>query len=116
MIVENVRTAKGPRQRTVANLGRKDRLEPDSLDKPVRSMAPLAQGTVIFDPMKADYRGSRILGPLPVFERLFEELGIGPFLRQAETAMPLNRAAFAMVASRLIAPVLKLRTFEDWLP
>jgi len=118
LIVETVRTAKGPRQRTVANLGRKDRLEPDSLDKLVRSMAPLAQGTVIFDPKKAGegYRGSRGFGPLPVFDRLFEELGIGSFLRGAETAMPLDKAVLAMVASRLMAPASKLRTFEEWLP
>ena len=118
LIVESTRTAKGPRQKTIANLGRKDQLEPDALDKLVRSMAPLAQGTVIFNPTEATegYRGSRVLGPLPVFKRLFEDLGIGPLLRQAETAMPLDQAVFAMVASRLMEPASKLRTFEDWLP
>ena len=37
--------------------------------------------------------------------------------RQANpTDMPLDRAVFAMVASRLMDPFSKLRTFEEWLP
>lgn len=119
LIVENVRTSKGPRQKTIANLGRKDVLDPSTLEKLVQSMAPLARQTMIFDPSNEDegYLGSRYLGALPVFHRLFEDLGIGPFLRKAhETDMPLDVAVFAMVASRLVRPSSKLRTFEEWLP
>ncbi|MHB1506020.1 MAG: IS1634 family transposase, partial [Sulfobacillus sp.] len=119
MIVEATRTSRGPRQKTIANLGRKDLLDPADIDKLVRSMAPLAQHTLILDPVREDegYQGSRLLGALPVFERLFEDLGIGPFLREANrTDMPLDRAVFAMVASRLMEPGSKLRTFAEWLP
>ena len=70
-------------------------------------MAPLARGAVIFDPQseKVGHQGSRVMGPLPVFHRLFEDLGLGPFLRKAETGMPLDVAAFAMVASRLVSSI-----------
>jgi len=119
LIVENVRTARGPQQKTIANLGRKDLLDPSTLDRLVQSMAPLAQGTMIFDLAGEDegYQGSRLLGPLPVFRRLFEDLGVGAFLRAANSSdMPLDEAVFAMVAARLMAPASKLRTFEEWLP
>ncbi|MHB1937972.1 MAG: IS1634 family transposase [Acidobacteriaceae bacterium] len=119
LIVEAARTSKGPRQKTIANLGRKDLLDPSEIDKLVRSMAPLAQRTLILDPLREDegYQGSRLLGALPVFRRLFEDLGVGPFLREANrTDMPLDRAVFAMVAARLIDPLSKLRTFAEWLP
>lgn len=119
LIVEATHTSRGPRQKTIANLGRKDRLDPADIDKLVRSMAPLAQRTLILDPEREDqgYQGSLLLGALPVFDRLFEDLGIGPYLRQVNpTDMPLERAVFAMVAARLINPGSKLKTFEQWLP
>jgi hypothetical protein len=120
VLVESVRIRGKPRQRVVANLGRADRLDPARIDEMVKALSPYTQSTLVLEPHDPDetqgYADGRVLGPLPVLERLWQDLGIGPLLeRQNPTAMPLEAAAFAMVAARFIKPLSKRATFRNFL-
>lgn len=59
------------------------------------------------------------LGTVHVIESLWEELGIGPILRdiqkRANTKVPYERALLAMTANRLCEPQSKLGVWDRWL-
>src|SRR5579875_442768 len=119
LIVETVRRGKAVRQRVVANLGRKDKVDPKTIDALVKGLAPLTEDVLVLDPHREDegYQGGRLLGALPVLHRLWEDLGIGPYLRRVnQSAMPVEIAAFAMVAARLMQPSSELGTYRHWFP
>ena len=120
-LCESVREGKRVRQIVVANLGRKDLLDPARIDSMVRALDPLTANSLVFD-LQNDAEGPQDTlqyGPMPILQRLWEELGIGPLLRKAEqereVSAPLERAAFAMVAARFLHPASKRDTFRNWL-
>ena len=59
----------------------------------------------------------RTLGALPVFRRLWRDLGLEAAVQSAAagTTMPLAEAAFCLVVARLMAPQSKGATFRGWL-
>jgi hypothetical protein len=120
-LCESVREGSRVRQVVVANLGRKDLLDPARIDSMVRALDPLTANAAVFD-LEDDAQGpqeSLQYGPMPILQRLWEDLGIGPLLRKAakerDVTAPLERAAFAMVAARFLHPASKRDTFRNWL-
>jgi hypothetical protein len=120
-LCESFREGGHVRQRVIANLGRKDLLDPKDIDAMVRALDPFTAETVILDTTDDKHGLTATLqyGPMPILERLWEDLGIGPLLRKAmverATLAPLERAAFAMVAARFLHPASKRDTFRNWL-
>ena len=120
-LCESFREGGHVRQRVIANLGRKDLLDPKDIDAMLRALDPLAGQAVVLDTAD-DSQGlvaTLQYGPMPILRRLWEDLGIGPLLRKAvvERAIsaPLEQAAFAMVAARFMHPASKRDTFRNWL-
>jgi hypothetical protein len=115
LLVETVRRGRKVRQRTICNFGRVDQVDPRQVDAVIRGLSVFAQDSLVLDltDSQGAVRDCRILGPLPLLSRLWEDLGIGPFLRKVsqESDMPLETAAFAMVASRFLHPDSKRGTF-----
>ena len=120
-LCESIREGTRVRQVVVANLGRKDLLDRARIDSMVRALDPLTADTLVVDARDDDQGPQTALqyGPMPILQRLWEDLGIGPLLRQAEqereVTAPLERAAFAMVAARFLHPASKRDTFRNWL-
>lgn len=119
LLVESERRGRRMYQRVIANLGRADQLDRSRIDEMITALGRLSQSVVPVDPYTetSGYLGQRTLGALPVWKRLWEQLGIGEYLRVATSGreMPLELAAFAMVAARLMEPCSKRRTFREWL-
>ncbi|MCL6596985.1 MAG: hypothetical protein K6V73_12385 [Firmicutes bacterium] len=120
-LCESIREGRKVRQVVVANLGRKDLLDPARIDAMVRALDPLALNAAVFD-LDDDRQGPQTsleYGPMPILQRLWEDLGIGPLLRKASAersaTAPLERAAFAMVAARFLHPASKRDTLRTWL-
>jgi hypothetical protein len=111
-IVENYRDGGRVRQRVLATLGRLDRLqESGELDRLVVALARFAKHTAA---LSAHERGevpeaaALRIGPPLVFERLWEELGIGQvlneLLRKRRFLFPVERAVWLTVLHRLFDP------------
>jgi hypothetical protein len=111
-IVENRREAGQVRQRIVASLGRLDRLEAEGdLQRIIEGLVKLAPQVRL---VKAQREGSlaaqsdRLWGPVLIFERLWQELGLHELMREIAGShrleFDLERCAFAIVLQRLIAP------------
>jgi len=118
LLVETVRKGRRVVQQTVCNLGRADHLDAGRIDAMVQALSGLTQSVLVLDPHdEGGLQGMRKLGALPVWRRLWRDLGIESVLRPAAagTEMPLGEAAFALVAARLMAPQSKRSTFEHWL-
>jgi len=119
LLVESERRGRRMYQRVIANLGRADQLDRRRIDEMITALGKMAKSVVPVDPYSetAGYLGGRTLGALPIWRRLWEQLGIGEYLRAAtsERQAPLEMAAFAMVAARLMEPASKRRTFKEWL-
>ena len=115
LLVEARRTGKRVTQRTICNFGRVDTLDPAMIDAVINGLSKYAQTALVLDLAKDEsaYEKSAILGPLPVLHRLWQDLGIGNVLRHLghDKAMPLETAAFAMVATRFLTPASKRATF-----
>ena len=106
LLVETVRDGRKVRQHTVANLGRRDLLDPERIDAMIRGLAGLAQTSLVAN-LQDEHEGLqevRSLGGLPIFRRLWRELGLEEAVQAAaaDTSMPLAEAAFALVAARLL--------------
>jgi transposase len=127
-IVENERVGEKVMQRVVCSLGNRKNLDPAAVDRLVMSLA--RYGTVVPVPKPttgsslgdADLglgaRGDRHFGDIFVLDQIWRDLGLRSLLRRfaddRRFKFDLERAAFAMVASRLIEPTSKLAT-ETWL-
>ena len=119
LLVETVRDGRKVRQHTVANLGRRDLLDPERIDAMIRGLGGLAQTSLVAN-LRDEHEGlqeTRSLGALPIFRRLWRDLGLAEAVQAAaaDTSMPLAEAAFALVAARLLAPKSKRATFREWL-
>jgi len=120
-IVHNERSGGKVRQRTVATLGRADRLrDSGTLDDLAASLAKFSLHTAVL----SAHREGRIpaaesvrIGPVVVFERLWNQLGmpqiIASLMDGRRFEMPLERAIFVTVLHRLFSPGSD-RAAETW--
>jgi len=119
LLVETVREGRKVVQHTVCNLGRADQLDGTRIDAMVQALSGVAQSVLVLDPHEEEggLRDVRRLGAVPIWRRLWRDLGLEAALQHAAatTEMPLAEAAFALVASRLMAPQSKRATFQHWL-
>jgi hypothetical protein len=121
-LVESVREAARTKQRIIKNLGRKDAvLAGGGLDRLAASAARFAERALV---LSAAERGDtagltcRRIGPPLLFGRLWEETGIKAvldgLLAGRAFEFPVERAVFAAVLHRLMAPGSD-RACERWL-
>ena len=118
-IAESFRKDGKPRQRVLATLGRRDRLEADgTIDSLVESLAKFSQKYRVLKDRSLAARSSRLWGPALIFGRLWEEQGIPEILRRLadgrKFGFDVERVAFAMTLQRLCAPGSDLQA-SGWL-
>lgn len=122
-----------PTPKLLYNFGRADQLDRDELVRLCRSIAkvcgleltdPLEQGQDTSTPQEGlpkevELLGTVELGTPSLLESMWEQLSIGPALRQAFDSqgreVPYERALFAMTANRLCEPESKLGVWQRWL-
>ncbi len=126
-LAENVWNAEARRSeaRVVHSFGRADQLDHAALERLVRSINRVLDAGDGSADAKADIADIEIdrvfeLGVVLVARALWEELGIGPAIRDRAArgglTAPHEAALFAMAANRLEAPGSKLACAERWLP
>ncbi len=108
--------------KVVYNFGRADQVDGEKLRRLAKSILrvfseqPQVESAVLGD---VRIRDSWPYGGVYVLEQLWKELGIDKVLlgqaRSKRTAAPFERALFAMVANRCLAPYSKLYCWEQWL-
>jgi len=108
-----------PRHRVIANLGRLDRLDPESMARLVESLAGLTDRVaVVRGPGDVRSRGGKVYGSTWALERLWEKLGLGFWFRELardrKISFDLDAAVRAMVFARLHAPSSERKVCE-WL-
>ncbi len=108
-IAESFRKDGQPRQRVLATLGRRDRLEADgTIDTLVESLAKFGRKYRVLKDRSLAARSSRMWGPTLIFERLWDEQGIPEILQRLaegrKFGFDVERVAFAMTLQRLCAP------------
>ena len=117
-IVKGVRVGGKPRQKVVAYLGRLDELQREgSIDALVEGLCRYAERAQVMEVAEDLFcHSAKEYGPVLVFKRLWEELGLGEFLGRyvAERGFEFDvvSAIFAMVLNRLLAPCSKLGVFR----
>lgn len=117
--------------KVVYNFGRAELLDRESLRRLAKSIlrvvtddaaelaaqAPETVAGPAGEPI--EFRDSWPYGGVYVLELLWKELQLDQVLRKlaadAKTSLPVERALFAMVANRALAPCSKLYCFEQWL-
>jgi len=106
--------------RVIYNFGRADQLDPDQLKRLAHSILRFFPG----EEALAAEPDVRILDAWPyggiyALDHLWQRIGIDRTLRDAirshPTGQPLERAVFAMVANRALAPYSKLYCYQQWL-
>lgn len=121
-LVENRREGGRTRQRQLASLGRLDELQASgSLDELLKSGGKFAQSAAVIAGARngeLDQVRSQRIGAAVVFERLWQETGcqrvIQHLLQERAFSAPIERAVFATVLHRLVAPGSD-RACEHWL-
>jgi hypothetical protein len=118
-IAESFRKDGQPRQRVLATLGRRDRLEADgTIDSLVESLAKFSQKYRVLKDRSLAARSSKLWGPALIFDRLWEEQGLPEILRRLSEGrkfgFDVERVAFAMTLQRLCAPGSDLQA-SGWL-
>ena len=121
-LVENRREGGRTRQRQLASLGRLDELQTSgSLDELLKSGGKFAQSAAVIAGARngeLDQVRSQRIGAAVVFERLWQETGcqevIQELLKERAFSAPIERAVFATVLHRLVAPGSD-RACEHWL-
>lgn len=108
-IAESFRKDGKPRQRVLATLGRRDRLEAEgTIDSLVESLAKFSQKYGVLKDHSLAARSSKLWGPTLIFERLWDEQGLPEILRclaeGRKFGFDVERVAFAMTLQRLCAP------------
>jgi hypothetical protein len=110
--------------RIVYNFGRADQLDGDALRRLAQSILRVVGEKQAVSPDGGAVDGLRLLDAWPyggvwVLEQLWKELGIDAILkkgaRRKATGEAFERALFAMVANRALAPYSKLYCWEQWL-
>lgn len=108
-IVESVREGERVRQRVIANLGRRDRLVAEgSVDGLLQSLAKFSERLRVVEKVRTEgirAHTARSWGPALVFERLWQQQGVGEVLgelaRRRRFEFDPERVAFALALQRL---------------
>ena len=111
-IVENRWDQGQVRQRLVASLGRLDQLQASgNLRRVIEGLVAQCPQVKLREAQQEDrlqVESDRLWGPVLIFERLWQELGLEAFLgelaRKGRFNFDLERCAFALVLQRLLAP------------
>jgi transposase len=113
--------------RVIYTFGRADQVDPEALRRLAQSILRVANDARIDLPARTfppdvgidDIEQVYMYGVLYAAHALWEELGIGPLLRekmeQDGCQAPHETALFAMTAHRLARPASKLACYEPWL-
>jgi transposase len=113
--------------RVIYTFGRADQVDPEALRRLAQSILRVANDARIDLPARTfppdvgidDIEQVYMYGVLYAAHALWEELGIGPLLRekmeQDGCQAPHETALFAMTAHRLARPASKLACYEHWL-
>lgn len=108
--------------KVVYNFGRADNLDEDKLRRLAESiLRVVGEAELRGDDESLTVRDAWPFGGAWVLEQLWNELGIGDILKQQRTRhkratiMRLERALFAMVANRALAPYSKHYCWQRWL-
>jgi hypothetical protein len=113
--------------RVIYTFGRADQVDPEALRRLAQSILRVANDDRIDLPARKfppdvgidDIEQVYAYGVLYAARALWEELGIGPLLReqmqQDSCNAPHDTALFAMTANRLARPASKLACYERWL-
>ena len=107
-IVENRREGKKVAQRVISTIGRVDRLNAKGdIESLVRSLSRFSQQTLLVLSGKSELLAeARKIGPALIFERLWEELGVGKGLKELLKdrlfSFDVERAVFLTVLHRLL--------------
>ena len=118
-IVENRREGKRTIQRVIATIGRMDYLqERGEIENLVRSLSRFSKKVLLVLSGKGDAQASaKKIGPALIFERLWEELGIGRtldrLLQGRRFGFEVERAIFLTVLHRLLVSGSD-RSCEKW--
>jgi transposase len=118
-IVENRREGKRTIQRVIATIGRMDYLqERGEIENLVRSLSRFSEKVLLVLSGKGDVQASaKKIGPALIFERLWEELGIGRILHRLlqgrKFGFEVERAIFLTVLHRLLVSGSD-RSCEKW--
>jgi transposase len=108
-IVENHREGSKTIQRVISTIGRMDQLQAKGdIEKLIRSLSRFSEKVLLVLSGKSEVHASaKKIGPSLIFERLWEELGIGKiikgFLEGRKFEFDVERAIFLTVLHRLFA-------------
>jgi transposase len=118
-VVENRREGRKTIQRVIATLGRLDHLqERGEIENLVRSLSRFSENVLLILSGKADVQASaKKIGPVLIFERLWEELGVRGILHHLlqgrKFEFEVERAIFLTVLHRLLVSGSD-RSCEKW--
>ena len=109
------------RTKILHSFGRKDQLDLEAVRRLVKSLSsylpPREQLSLL--PQDFKFLFSRSFGHLYLLDHLWRKLSLDEFfrteLKRRSFETPIERAIFAMVAQRAIAPSSKLSLCEDWI-
>ena len=121
-VIEAIRVNGKPRQRVIATIGRWDLPEGRArVDAVLEALSQFADRLTVLN-LQKDLKGEGGLtwGPVLVFRRLWEELGLarlwGWLWEETQVEFDLPEAVFAMVLNRLMDPASRKSLVEEWLP
>jgi hypothetical protein len=110
-LVENRRVDGKHRQRVIGTLGRVDELDPETIDSLVEALARYGARVKVVRPEREGdiaEEWKKQWGPALVFERLWEQHGLGDVIRaravERSFHFDVERCAFAMALQRIFAP------------
>ena len=117
-VVETIREGKRTKQRLICSLGRLDKLQAGhSVEQLVSSLSKFSKEVIVIrkhreGSLRAEW--SKIWGPVLIFERLWEESGLGEIMvRLAEGrrhSFDIGRVIFSLILNRLFSPGSELAT------
>ncbi len=121
-LAHNVRNARGQSQAQVLySFGREEELDKEALARLVRSISRVLgpeQALAAGAPEDLHFLSSRSLGGGLLLDHLWRRLGIDAAIRRAlarrRYPADIERAIFALVANRALAPSSKLRCAQRW--
>ncbi len=118
-VVENRREGHKTIQRVIATIGRMDHLqERGEIENLIRSLSRFSENVLLVLSGKADIQASaKKIGPVLIFERLWDELGLGRILHSLlqgrKFEFEVERAIFLTVLHRLLVSGSD-RSCEKW--
>ncbi len=109
------------RTKILHSFGRKDQLDIEAIRRLIKSLSSYLPPQEQFSLLPKDFKflWSRSFGHLYLLDHLWRKLSLDEFfrseLKRRSFEAPIERAIFAMVAQRAIAPSSKLCLCQDWI-